>query len=88
MPIVREARFEFQGSIYYMKKPHKQGSQEVLLLIIDGIEISRWYKKRHLMPIQDRFNIESDTSTHQRADAIFDYIETNPQGRGLKILPI
>ena len=89
MTKVREAKFEFQGRIYYMKKPRREGSRE-LLLVIDGIEILRGHKKCHLKPIQKHFNIESDkkTSTHQRADAIFDYIERKPQGVGLKILPI
>ena len=85
---MKETRFEFQGLEYYMKKPYRENYENELLLVIDGKEIYKPHKKRHLIPIQTHYNIESGTSTHQRADAIFEFIETNPHSRGLKMLPV
>ena len=79
---MREARFEFQGSDYYMRLT---GS---LLLIIDGVEIQNRKMKSYLIQITDRYNLKSGTHTHSRARAIFNYLETKPLGRGLKILPL
>ncbi|MYC16786.1 MAG: hypothetical protein F4Y39_23910 [Gemmatimonadetes bacterium] len=85
---MREARFEFQGSVYYMKKPYREHHNE-LLLIVDNTIIPSGKMKSCLIPIQEHYNIKSTgTSTHQRADAIFDHLEINSPGKGLKILPL
>ena len=80
---MKEARFKFQHSIYYMRFVGR-----TLLLDVDNIRVSNM--KSWLIPIQKRYGIKSATThTHSRARAIFDYLAKNPNnGRGLKSLPV
>ena len=75
-------RFKFQNYIYFMRLDRK------LLLKIDGEVIENRKKKKWLKRVTERYKLESGTSTHSLAWAIFRYIETKPHGRGLKILSI